>query len=161
MPRKKTGAVTGTTSSIKFAAILAFFRTQPMEIVKFSQELVNDAVREREAKGKAVLAGRAKGGPASATETVNAATGSALANAGTAASGPVGVVKEKRKPGPQKGYKKGQKAGAGGTSAAGGGQDQPASPTTDSANDASDGGEVTSAEQLPPQEGVLDLDAPK
>lgn len=142
MPRAKTPAAGTGVATVKFGLILAFFRTQPMEIAQFARELVNDAVKEREAKGKAVIAGRAKG--ADSQEAVDAATRSALAP-GASAEAPA-----RKKPGPPKGFGKKVKDGA----AAGAGETAGAGQTTAA------GEAVTehTGTALPPQEGVLDLD---
>lgn len=145
MPRK-----TVTASNIKFQTILNFFRTSSLEIADFAIDLCNEAVKERHAKGKAVLAGRAgKGG---ATEAVDAATRSAVG--APLADGAV-PVKERKKPGPPKGTGKGKRKK--GVVATGG---EAVGDAAAAAPDAAGGyvPEVTSADALPPQDGVLDLD---
>lgn len=149
MPRKAV-----TASNIKFQTILNFFRTSSLEIADFAIDLCNEAVKERHAKGKAVLAGRAgKGG---ATEAVDAATRSAVG--APLADGTAAPVKERKKPGPPKGTGKGKRK-KGAVATGGEGVGDAAAP--DAGGDSPTGGyvpEVTSADALPPQEGVLDLD---
>lgn len=131
MPRK-----TVTASNIKFATILTYFRTASLEIADFALDLVNEAVKERHAKGKAVLAGRA----GKTTEAVDKATQSAIGDGTVAAPA-------RKKPGPPKGTGAGKRKKA--NVATGGENAAPGSAAP---------AEVTAADALPPQDGVLDLD---
>lgn len=151
MPRKKvTASVTGSGSqagSMKMASsILGFFRTADLAVALFAAELVNETIKERQNKGKAVIAGRAKVSDSPAA--VDAATKSAVG-----ANGPEAVPAARKKPGPPKGTGKGKRKGAA--------SDAPATTTAgDSTSGAGQTGEVT-GDALPPQEtpaeGSLDL----
>lgn len=142
MPRKKTTTATPTGGSLVAAtAILNFFRTAELSVALFAAGLVADTIKERQNKGKAVIAGRAKG--PSATDAVNAATASAIGTGTAAATGPTGVAR--KKPGPAKGTKR-KKTGT-----------EPVSQAADAGAVQTPADEVTDAGALPPQEGSLDL----
>lgn len=148
MPRKTvTTASAPSATGVKFGMILEFFKTAPLEIANFAAEMVQHTVKDRQPKLKVATPAAGK----TATEAVDAATRSAVG--APAAEGGVQPAK-KKKPGPPKGYKKGAAGGAvPATQAADAAQ--PATPATPVAEHV---GENTGT-ALPPQEGVLDLDA--
>lgn len=138
MPRAK-GSTNNptTTANVKISTVINYFRAIPLEIAEIALDLATDAVRERKAKSNKAKAATA----GAANAAVDAATGSAIAGDG-ASTGTEG----KKKPGPPKGFRRGQKK----TGDAG-------STATESAAPAGHGtlgdavGEVTDPAALPPQ----------